>query len=51
VYGSFHGSVDLLLVARVILGLVHAISVRFSCVACSFDSKVFGLGFVGGDHG
>jgi hypothetical protein len=23
----------------------------FSCAACSIDSEVFGLGFVGGNHG
>jgi hypothetical protein len=31
--------------------LFRAIFVGFSCVACSFDSEVFGFGFVGGDHG
>jgi hypothetical protein len=51
VYGSFHGCVDLLLVARVIFVSFRAIFVGFSCVACSFDSEVVGFRFVGGDHG
>jgi hypothetical protein len=28
-----------------------AIFVGFSCAPCSFNSEVFGFGFVGGDHG
>jgi hypothetical protein len=51
VYGSIHGCVDFLLVARVISCLFRAIFVGFLCVPCSFDSEVFGFGFVGGDHG
>jgi hypothetical protein len=31
--------------------LFRAIFVGFSCTACSFDFEVFGLGFVGGNHG
>jgi hypothetical protein len=31
--------------------LFRAIFVGFSCAVCSFDSEVFGFGFVGGDHG
>jgi hypothetical protein len=31
--------------------LFRAIFVGFSCAACSFDSEVFGLRFVGGNHG
>jgi hypothetical protein len=33
------------------LCLFQAIFVGFSCAACSFDSEVFGFGFVGGNHG
>jgi hypothetical protein len=52
VNGSFHGCVDFPLVAHVIfVSFFRAIFVRFSCVACSLDSEVFGFGFVGGDHG
>jgi hypothetical protein len=45
VYGSFHGCVNFLLVARVIFVSFRAIFVGFSCTACSFDSEVFGLEF------
>jgi hypothetical protein len=51
VYGSFHGCVDFLLVAHVFFVFFRAIFVGFSCAACSFDSEVFGFGFVGGHHG
>jgi hypothetical protein len=51
VYGSFHGCVDLLLVARVIFVSFSSYFGGFSCAACFFDSEVFGFGFVGGDHG
>jgi hypothetical protein len=39
VYGSIHGCVDFLLVARVIFVSFRAIFVGFSCAACSFDSE------------
>jgi hypothetical protein len=51
VYGSFHGCVDFLLVAHVIFVSFSSYFVGFSCAPCSFDSEVFGFGFVGGDHG
>jgi hypothetical protein len=50
VNGSFHGCVDSRFVARWIL-VSFSSFVSFSCAACSFDSKVFGLKFVGGNHG
>jgi hypothetical protein len=31
--------------------LFRVIFVGFLCAACSFDSDVFGLEFVGGNHG
>jgi hypothetical protein len=31
--------------------LFRAIFVVFPCTACSFDSEVFGLEFVSGNHG
>jgi hypothetical protein len=51
VNGSFHSCIDSRLVAHWISCLIRAIFVGFSCVACSFDSEVFGFEFVGGDHG
>jgi hypothetical protein len=51
VYGSFHGCIDLLLVARVIFMSFSSNFLGFSCVSCSFDFEVFVFGFVGGDHG
>jgi hypothetical protein len=48
VYGSFHGCVDFLLVALVILVSFSAIFVGFSCAPCSFNSEVFGFRFVVG---
>jgi hypothetical protein len=51
VYGSFHGCVDFLVVAHVIFVSFQAFFIGFSCAPCSFHSEVFGLGFVGGDHG
>jgi hypothetical protein len=50
VNGRFHGCVDFPLVARWISCLFRAIFVGFSCAAFSFDTEVFGFGFVGGDH-
>jgi hypothetical protein len=51
VNGSFHGCVDSRFVARWIFVSFRAIFTVFSCAACSFDSEVFGLEFVGGNHG
>jgi hypothetical protein len=51
VYGSFHGCIDFHLVASVIFVSFRTIFVGFSCAACSFDSEVFGFGFVCGDNG
>jgi hypothetical protein len=51
VNGSFHGCVDSRFVARWIFVSFGAIFVGFSCASCSFDSEVFGLEFVGGNHG
>jgi hypothetical protein len=48
VYGSFHGCVDFLLVALVIFVSIGDIFVGILCAPCSFDSEVFGFGFVGG---
>jgi hypothetical protein len=51
VNGSFHDCVDSRFVACWIFVSFRAIFVGFSCSACSFGSEVFGLGFVGGNHG
>jgi hypothetical protein len=51
VNGSFHGCVDSRFVLVGFSCLLQAIFVDFSCVAFSFDSEVFGLGFDGGNHG
>jgi hypothetical protein len=50
VYESFQGCVNFLLVARVIFMSFQTIFVGFTCVACSFDSEVFGFRFLCGDH-
>jgi hypothetical protein len=52
VNGSFHGCVDSPLVARwIFVSFSSYFHQFFLCAACSFDSKVFGFEFVGGDHG
>jgi hypothetical protein len=51
VNGSFYGCVDSRFVARWIFVSFRAIFVGFLCAAYSFDSEMFGLGFVGANHG
>jgi hypothetical protein len=51
VYGSIHGCVDFVLLARVIFVSFSSPFVRFSCATCSFDYEAFVFSFVCGDYG
>jgi hypothetical protein len=45
-YGSIHGCLDFLLLARVIFVSFSGYFVGFSCVACSINFEEFVFGFL-----
>jgi hypothetical protein len=51
VNGSFRGCIDFPVVARWIFLSFSSYFRWFSYAARSFNSEVFGFGFVGGNHG